>query len=148
MTQGGCACGAVRYEYHGNPIVSYKCHCSDGQIYSSSGYVALLLAWSHSFSFSLGTPTWRVHSGSSGKEAARGFCSVCGTPVAVRLGVLPLVMAVSASSLDDPLVFVPEHETWTLSARNWDLLSSSIPHFEGNFTGKFIKQRFAGAADA
>ncbi|MFT4822541.1 MAG: hypothetical protein ACJAUG_001658 [Halioglobus sp.] len=53
-------------------------------------------------------------------------------------------MAVPASSLDDPPDFVPEYETWTPSARNWDALNPSIPIFEGNFSVEFIKQRLLG----
>ena len=73
---------------------------------------------------------------------------MCGTPVATRLGVLPLVMGVPALSLDSPSVFVPEYETWTSSVRSWDALDPSITHFEGNFTGDFIEQRLLGAGNA
>jgi hypothetical protein len=27
MVQGGCACGAIRYEYSDEPINTYNCHC-------------------------------------------------------------------------------------------------------------------------
>lgn len=147
MITGGCTCGAIRYEYSEGPILSYKCHCNDCQQYSSAGYVALLWAWNKSFNFTDGSPTWRICIGSSGKEVSRGFCSVCGTPVAVRLGVLPMIMGLPASSLDDISIFEPEYETWVSSAPSWDLVNPKILQLEGNFTLEILQHRLFGAQD-
>jgi len=148
MITGGCACNTVRYEYDGEPVLSYKCHCLDCQKYSSSGYVALFWAWSDSFEFTAGKPTWRKCEGSSGKEVSRGFCKDCGAPVAARLGVLPHIVGIPASSLDNPSVFKPEYEIWVSSARNWDVLDSGLPKVDGNFTSDILRDRLSRERDA
>lgn len=148
MIVGGCACEAIRYTYDGNPILSYKCHCLDCQKYSSSGYVALFWAWSDSFEFTTGMPEWHKCHGSSGKEVSRGFCSKCGSPVATRLAVLPYVVGVAASSLDDISVFRPEYETWVSRVQSWDVLDSSLAKLEGNFTSEILRDRLSRARDA
>jgi hypothetical protein len=37
---GGCACGAVRYEYSADPVFMGNCHCRDCQRTTGSAYVA------------------------------------------------------------------------------------------------------------
>src|SRR5215510_9026776 len=39
---GGCACGAIRYECTGEPILMFKCHCRDCQKLTSGGFAANL----------------------------------------------------------------------------------------------------------
>jgi hypothetical protein len=42
---GGCMCGAVRYEWTGEPTVMLNCHCRDCQRVSGGAYVtAMVLA--------------------------------------------------------------------------------------------------------
>jgi len=37
---GGCACGAVRYEYSADPVFMGNCHCRDCQRTTGGAYVA------------------------------------------------------------------------------------------------------------
>lgn len=140
MIKGGCTCGIVTFEYDGDSVLSYKCHCSDCQASSGSGFVALLWVWKHLFKYSSGSPVFNVAAGSSGEDVARGFCSHCGAPIVAKLDVLPQILGITATSLDDPALFVPEYEVWTSSAQVWDMLDPDIPHLERNFTGEIIKQ--------
>jgi hypothetical protein len=140
MIKGGCACGAVTYESDRDSVLSYKCHCSSCQASSGSGFVALLWVWESSFKYSSGSPVFSVTPGTSGKDVARGFCALCGAPVVTRLDVLPQILGIPATSLNDPTLFIPEYEVWTSSALPWDMLDPDIPHLEGNFTGEIIKQ--------
>ena len=41
-SQGGCICGAVRYQIIAEPIALFACHCSDCQTVTGSGYVLAL----------------------------------------------------------------------------------------------------------
>jgi hypothetical protein len=148
MIEGGCPCETIRYEYDGVPIISYKCHCRDCQKYSSAGYQALFWAWARSFKFVSGSPAWRTHTGTSGREVSRGFCKDCGASVVARLEVLPQIIGVPASSLDDVSIFQPEYETWVSSALSWDLLDSRLPQLDGNFTAEIIQARLYRRDDA
>ena len=40
---GGCACGSIRYETNGEPVVMLNCHCRDCQRASGSAYAAILV---------------------------------------------------------------------------------------------------------
>ena len=35
---GGCQCGQIRYEVSGEPIVLYRCHCTECQRQSGSAF--------------------------------------------------------------------------------------------------------------
>ncbi len=36
--QGSCQCGQVKYEITGEPIILYRCHCTECQKQSGSGF--------------------------------------------------------------------------------------------------------------
>ena len=148
MLSGGCTCGSIRYEYEDDPILSYKCHCLDCQACSGSGFVTLFWAWKKSYRYTVGEPRFSVTKGSSGKDVSRGFCRGCGNPIDVALGVLPQIVGIVASSLDDPSLFAPKYEVWTSRAQHWDLLDLGLEQVEGNFTGEIIQQHLSGAAGA
>ena len=50
---------------------------------------------------------WRV-AGDSGNEKVHAFCPVCGTPVYLTFVAMPELIAVHATSLDDPGQFNPQ----------------------------------------
>ena len=39
---GGCACGAIRYEISGEPLVQFDCQCRDCQRMSGTGHGSYL----------------------------------------------------------------------------------------------------------
>jgi len=139
-TRGGCACGAIRYCFTGDPVLEYKCHCLDCQLASGGGGVAAIWVLADGFTLIRGEPRYWEIIADSGRKIARGFCADCGTPVLVRISV-PGIMGIFATSLDQPERFRPEYEIWTSKARSWDDLNKDIPHFEENFSVDVVRRR-------
>ena len=54
--EGGCLCGAVRYESAGDPVFSLQCHCRDCQRQTGSAYIAAMRVPSAGFRVTQGAP--------------------------------------------------------------------------------------------
>ena len=56
---------------------------------------------------------------SSGDEKVHAFCRTCGTPVDLTLAVMPDLVAVHASNLDDPSLFNLTWFTYAIRGHAW-----------------------------
>ena len=117
---GGCSCGAVRYECHAIPMFAFKCHCRDCQHISGSGYMGIIWVLSEAIQVT-GELTFHPFKAVSGRELNRGFCPKCGSNVLKRSTEVTAMTQIVAPSLDDPSLFKPTAELWTSSAQPWDL---------------------------
>lgn len=72
---------------------------------------------------------WEVQ-GDSGNMKIHAFCPVCGTPTYLRFTAMPELIAVPATSLDEPQRFVPQALTYSIRGLAWDTIDSSLPAFE------------------
>ncbi|KAK5077277.1 hypothetical protein LTS08_008580 [Lithohypha guttulata] len=87
-TTGSCACGAIKYEYTGEPAVT-------GGPYTSNVVVPRT-----NFKVTSGTPkTWDAK-GNSGKINKHFFCGTCGSGLYTELEVMPEMTCVKAGGLD------------------------------------------------
>jgi hypothetical protein len=123
---GGCACGAVRYEADGDPVLMLNCHCRHCQQASGSAYAAIAVLPKAAVKFS-GEPRYHKRVGDSGHAVERGFCAECGSPVATTLGRMPDIVGLYAGSLDDPSLYAPAIDLFTASAQNWDHMQPDLP---------------------
>lgn len=127
---GGCACGAIRFKCAGEPALMLKCHCRDCQRASGSAFAAIAVFPKIAVKLTV-EPRYFEVTGNSGKPVERGFCSTCGSPVSVKLGMKPDIIGFQAASLDDPGRFKPAVEVYTASAHPWDVMDSTTakkPH--------------------
>ncbi|MEX1250898.1 MAG: GFA family protein [Hyphomonas sp.] len=76
--QGGCLCGAVRFEGRGAPIGVTICHCR--MCARRSGSPAITAEFEHGITFD-GDVTWFA----SCDRGARGFSPACGSALFFRL---------------------------------------------------------------
>src|SRR6476660_6120565 len=99
--QGGCLCGALRYEARPTHREGYYCHCRMCQLAFGNTRAAFLnlrkaeVRW-------LSPP---AHYASS-KIARRGFCPRCGTPLSFEY-LDSERMDLAVGSLDDPSALKP-----------------------------------------
>ncbi|MGR8946689.1 MAG: GFA family protein [Gammaproteobacteria bacterium] len=128
-TKGGCACGAIRYEFSGDTIVAVNCHCRDCQRASGSAYASLLIVLEESFRFLNGEPKFHEKSSDRGTTMRRGFCADCGSPIILLEPHRPKWVFLQAASLDDPSVHKPTMDIFTASANPWDVLDSKLEQF-------------------
>jgi hypothetical protein len=126
MVEGGCHCGAVRYEISGDLIDAGYCHCDICR--QTSG--APVLAWAtfpfDSFGYTEGNPiVYR-----SSEWGQREFCGACGTQICYRETDDPDTVDVNIGSLDDPELFEPEYHIYTSQQLEWFELDDDLPRFE------------------
>ena len=123
--QGGCFCGAIRYEAPELPFHETNCHCSICRRTSGAPFVAWFSALKARFRLLAGEPR-RFRSSAKG---TRSFCSSCGTPLTCELDEFPEEIDVTLCSLDNPEGVLPKDHTWTSSRLTWIKLADGLPSY-------------------
>lgn len=132
---GGCACGRLRYEARGEPIVQSHCQCRDCQRVSGTGHASYLVFGRRDALTVTGEPSrWRV-AGDSGNAKIHGFCPTCGAPVLLEFAAMPEIVAVHAASLDEPGRFAPRMVTYTSRGHGWDRMDPALTALAAMPTG-------------
>ncbi|HXZ86323.1 MAG TPA: GFA family protein [Myxococcota bacterium] len=124
---GGCACGAIRYTFEGEPLAALNCHCRDCQRESGSGFEPVLIVPFAGFAVARGKPRHFTVIADSGEPATRNFCGECGSPLfgLPENGVSEIV-TIRAGSLDDPSLFRPTRDIYVASAQPWDAMDPAL----------------------
>jgi hypothetical protein len=126
---GGCLCGAVRYEAHGEPTLMGHCYCADCRKASGSGFIPFM-----GFPAERVSITGRTLEFSSpaarGGEALRNSCPICGGLVfGGRVG-RDDSYTIYAGSLDDPQRFKPAVAIFTKGRPAWAVLPPKLKAYE------------------
>ncbi len=125
--QGGCHCGAVRYEVNGEPQHVALCHCSDCRKSSGAPMVAWAAFTEDQFKLVEGEPVTFNSSGS----AMRSFCPKCGSGLYYRNAeFLPGIVDIQSATLDDPEALPPGAHIQTAERLGWMETAHSLPAFE------------------
>jgi hypothetical protein len=125
---GGCACGAVRYEIVGEPVLMFHCQCRQCQRDSGAGHGSHI-AFSGARVSIAGSPSRWDLVGDRGNRKTRSFCGVCGAPLFLTSPDKPELFSISPASLDDPGRFAPQVLLWTDAAHPWDHTDPALPSF-------------------
>ncbi len=126
---GGCACGAIRYEIRGEPLVENHCQCRDCQRKSGTGHGSYLAFPRAGVELRGEATRWDTR-GDSGNTKTQAFCPVCGSPVYLTPAAAPDVFIVHAASLDDPSRFRPQMVTYGIRGYAWDRIDPALPKFD------------------
>lgn len=128
MTYSGqCMCGAIRYELAGKPKAVALCHCSDCR--RSAG--APMVAWAMFPEAALTLKSGQPKTINSSGTAMRSFCADCGTGLFYRNeAVLPGIVDVQSSTLDDPEALPPRVQIQTAERLGWVRHIQELPEFE------------------
>lgn len=103
---GGCLCGRVRILARGRPLRVGVCHCIDCRKHHGAVFHASAI-------FPEGAVTV---AGDTRDYRGRHFCPECGSSVFDRTGG---EVGVYLGTLDDPDVFVPTYELFTIRRESW-----------------------------
>jgi len=80
---GGCHCGAIRYEAEVNPANVLICHCTDCQTISGAPYRTSVAVKLSKFQMT-GEPSAYRKVGDSGRTVSNLFCGTCGSAMFSR----------------------------------------------------------------
>ena len=127
--EGGCACGAIRYQLNSEPMVVHCCHCLNCQRQTGSAFVINILIEADRMELLSGEPR-RVDVPRDAGPAQQIFrCPTCQVAVYSDYG-RPDIRFVRAGTLDDPSPVTPDVHIYTRSKLPWITLPGSAPAFE------------------
>jgi hypothetical protein len=124
VTEGGCLCGAVRYQGTGQPYDITHCHCSDCRRSTGAPFVTWASFRRSEFRFTAGEPRSLAWA-----ERVRSFCSQCGTALTFLAGPDADEVGVTVASFDHPETVTPADHTWTADRLSWIHLQGDLPEF-------------------
>lgn len=121
--EGGCQCGAVRYQVRGDPVVAAVCHCSMCRRANAAPSVAWAMYPEGQVHFSKGL----LKTYASSAEGRRGFCAHCGTQISFTAPFLPGLIDITIGSLDDPEAMPPVLHSWHARHVSWAEYADTLP---------------------
>ncbi len=127
--EGGCLCGALRYEAEGEPLYAGHCYCVDCQKASGSGFVPFIGFSSAALRFTGATRTFACKAANGG-DAVRNFCARCGSLVFGGVLGESDSFTIYAGSLDDRASFQPKIAIFARDRPPWALIPPGLAVFE------------------
>jgi hypothetical protein len=126
MLNGGCHCGAIRYQISGEPVGHALCHCTDCRRTSGAPMVGWLMVKDDQLSVTGDASIY-----ASSQDARRHFCIQCGTGLFYSNDVnLPGLVDVQSATLDDPDEAPAEVHIQTADRIAWMEKAHELPQFE------------------
>jgi hypothetical protein len=127
MIKGGCYCGALKYEIHGELLMFANCHCPDCRKFSGSAFSSVIFTESNGFKITAGEDHFVPYQSSPGKH--RCFCKTCGCHVFSRVEHRPGMIIVRAGTLDEDPKIKPQGHFWVKAKAPWHEICDSIPQY-------------------
>jgi hypothetical protein len=126
VLEGGCACGAIRYQVTVVPTDAGFCHCRLCQKTTGAAVTASASVPIGEFRYVRGEP--RVYESSTWGE--RRFCGHCGTQLEYRESAAPQTVEINYATLDDPTRVRPSWHVWCASMFPGLSLSDDLPKYQ------------------
>lgn len=128
MYQGGCLCGAVRFEIKGPIRNIVYCHCSrcckaQGSAFAANGIVA-----SGEFSIASGAESLIGYVSSPGQT--KHFCGTCGSPIMSKAEARPEQVRVRLGTIDSDIQERPIAHIFASSKANWEDICGDLPRYD------------------
>jgi hypothetical protein len=124
--QGGCMCGAVRYDAAGAPFNVTLCHCVDCRRASGAPALAWFSVRRDALRWTRGSPA--RHASSPGVE--RLFCGQCGTQLTWHGADSAGDIDITIGSLDAPDALAPADHTFASQQVRWLHLADGLPRYK------------------
>jgi len=126
MLEGGCHCGAVRYEMPAQAIHQALCHCQDCRRHSGAPMVAWGLVPEDQLTVEGETTTY-----DSSEHGRRLFCPKCGTGLFyTNAANFPGQIDVQIATLDDPDALPPTAQIQVADRIGWVERLNEMTQFE------------------
>ena len=124
MTEGGCLCGALRYEIDGPFVDMLHCHCSMCRKHHGTPFATWVAAPSSGFRWLTDTASLTRYD--SSPKAHRDFCNVCGSVAPTFIDEMGLVI-VPAGNLDGDPAIRPSKHMFVGSKAPWYTITDDLP---------------------
>ena len=121
--EGGCQCGAIRYQVIGAPVMTAICHCSMCRRANAAPAVAWAMYQEPQVTFIGVSPKFYA----SSAEAQRGFCEVCGTQISFTATFIPGLIDLTIGSMDQPDLVKPQFHYWYSKHLAWVEFADTLP---------------------
>ncbi|WP_297492323.1 GFA family protein [Acidocella sp.] len=132
--EGGCLCGAVRYQVVGAPLAVAICHCVNCQRNTGSAFSVNAIFPKEALT-TQGAPAVYDDKGDTGNIVRRVFCGKCGTPIESQsVYSVPGYAVIKAGTFDHPENFAPDSEVYCASALPWWLAGGKRKCYPGTNT--------------
>lgn len=127
---GGCACDAVRYRVHGDPVVATVCHCTFCQKRLASAFAVLAAFKEEAIELEQGQLSEvEHHSDVSGRWLRMRFCPDCGTTISHTAELRPGMGVIAAGTFDDPTWFNIDRHIWVQSKLPWVVVPKGVESY-------------------
>ena len=102
--EGGCYCGALRYEAEGEPLFKTQCHCRECQYITGGSPNVIIGLPAAGFHYTKGAPKQFTRTDIE-NAVTREFCANCGTHVGTRAPGAPGAFILKVGTMDDPRLY-------------------------------------------
>lgn len=133
MFTGGCECKSIRYQFSGEPLTCYACHCTDCQTSSASGFLLSMVVKTQDIELVGSEPSIKIVD-FNGIKVRRSYCKQCATTLWDVAIQYQNMMALVPNTFDDTSWFKPIAHIWVSSA------PASITLTFDKATAKYQKQ--------
>ncbi|MFM1814420.1 MAG: hypothetical protein RLZ98_1115 [Pseudomonadota bacterium] len=133
--QGGCLCGAIRYEIDGEPAFVGNCHCDDCRKATGAAYSTNAFFKETDVSVTKGAPKRYHHTADSGNTMTKEFCDNCGAQVFGASSGRPGLKNVRIGSFDDVGNIRPQVSVYVAKALPFIVIGEDTKNFDKMPTG-------------
>lgn len=134
MTQlpldGGCQCGALRYQVTAAPLMVYNCHCTNCQRIGGGAFSTPATILESGFTFIRGEPRIVEWAADSGTRRFGWFCGSCGSRIAHGQQPSNGILSLRTGTLDDRRWVTPVGDIWLQSAQSWVTIPAERLQFD------------------
>lgn len=129
---GGCYCGAVRYQIKEPPVWAAHCHCRSCQLALGGAY----MTWAKVAAGNFGLTRGKIKTIQKTPGVTRGFCGDCGTTLTYSAAGEVDGQDWSddawfaAVTLDDPSIVEPRSNVFVRHRQPWVTSADALPTFE------------------
>lgn len=121
--QGGCLCGAMRYEVDGPLTDVSNCHCSMCRRFHGAAFATYAMVSAEDFRWLSGQELLSVYESSPGNGWA--FCRVCGS--SLGLPSHGKLISLALGTLDKDPGVRPEYHIFVGSKAAWHDITDTLP---------------------
>ena len=136
-TRGRCLCGAIQYEYTGEPTLVAHCHCESCRRQTSSPITTFVIVPKTALRITTGSP--KEFASSAG--VWRSFCGDCGSPFYYRTDRRPDVIDLYAGTLSAPSKLTPQCHVHAVEQLPWFEVVDDLPRYPGSRWGEAPMRR-------